>query len=344
MKKNTLKKVFSALSLTAVAASAVSFNTFAAGLTYSGTGDAAAATVTPTLTVTKTVVAKDMAGKDVTVNIDVAGANGKYCNTGIRLYYSNRLTIKEDGLGFKEIEDGPAVKRLGVKTNKIDESVSESGFNSWFFTTGGEGDFGMDGTMWSVTFTIPSDAQEGEVFPLDIVYQISDNAVDCFYDYGSTTEGWNMEAYLFTKGIYCNGNAGFAAEPDHIVACPALATIDKTYDGYIAIEGAAAPEETTTTTAATTTTEATTTVATANTTTTAAPGTTTTTPGSTTAKPGSTTKPGTTTKPGSTTKPGTTTTGKKDSSPKTGVAGVGVAAAGLAVAIGTAFVLRKKED
>ncbi|MBP3268899.1 MAG: NPXTG-anchored protein, partial [Ruminococcus sp.] len=29
---------------------------------------------------------------------------------------------------------------------------------------------------------------------------------------------------------------------------------------------------------------------------------------------------------------------------KTGVAGVGVAAAGLAIAVGTAFVLRKKED
>ena len=40
----------------------------------------------------------------------------------------------------------------------------------------------------------------------------------------------------------------------------------------------------------------------------------------------------------------TTTTAKATDAPPTGVAGVGVAAAGLALAVGTAFVLRKKED
>jgi hypothetical protein len=40
----------------------------------------------------------------------------------------------------------------------------------------------------------------------------------------------------------------------------------------------------------------------------------------------------------------TTTTAKATNAPPTGVAGVGVAAAGLALAVGTAFVLRKKED
>nr|MCR5730300.1 NPXTG-anchored protein [Ruminococcus sp.] len=45
-----------------------------------------------------------------------------------------------------------------------------------------------------------------------------------------------------------------------------------------------------------------------------------------------------------TTKNKTTTKGKAQDSPVTGVAGVGVAAAGLAIAVGTAFALRKKED
>ena len=35
---------------------------------------------------------------------------------------------------------------------------------------------------------------------------------------------------------------------------------------------------------------------------------------------------------------------KTTDSPKTGVTGVGVAVAGLAVAVGTAFALKKKED
>ena len=40
----------------------------------------------------------------------------------------------------------------------------------------------------------------------------------------------------------------------------------------------------------------------------------------------------------------TTTTASKANSPQTGVAGAGVAVAGLAIAVGTAFALRKKED
>lgn len=52
----------------------------------------------------------------------------------------------------------------------------------------------------------------------------------------------------------------------------------------------------------------------------------------------------TTTTSGSATSAASSTTAPGGGSPQTGVNGVGVAAAGLAVAIGTAFVLRKKED
>ena len=94
--------------------------------------------------------------------------------------------------------------------------------------------------------------------------------------------------------------------------------------GYIEITGG-----TTTTTAATTTTTSTSTSTSTSTTTT----TTTTAPKSS----ATTTKATTTTKKVS-------TTAKASDSPKTGVPGAGIAVAGLAVAIGTAFVLRKKED
>ncbi len=161
-------------------------------------------------------------------------------------------------------------------------------------STGGEGDYGVDGTMWTLTFTIPADAEEGEVFPLDIVYQSAGTTKDAFFDVDRTEAGMLMEAYAFTQGIYSPENPTFAASAEDVAKCPNLANIDSTYDGYIAIAGAV--ETTTTTVATTTTTKA------------------------------------------------ATTTGKKGDSPKTGVAGVGVAAAGLAVAIGTAFVLRKKED
>ena len=337
MKKNTLKKVFSALSLTAVAASAVSLSAFAAPSDYTA-DQIAASEIKPKITTTKLVVDKDQAGQDVKVNIDVTGASQKYCNTGIRIYYSDRLTLKKNVIGNADVISGDAVAYLGVKENKVDDSCTREGFNSWFMTTGGTGDFGLDGTMWTLTFTIPADAEEGEVFPLDILYQSSGSTKDAFFDKDRTEAGQLMEAYAFTQGIYSPENPTFAADPADVAKCAALADIDSTYDGYIAIAGA--PATTTTTTVATTTTTV------ATTTTTKAPDTTTKVSDTTTKAPGTTTKKvaGTTTKKGGTTTKPATTTGKNDSSPKTGVAGVGVAAAGLAVAIGTAFVLRKKND
>lgn len=344
MKKNTLKKVFSALSLTAVAASAVSLSAFAAPSDFTS-DEIANSAIKPTLSTTKLVVDKDQAGQDVNVTLDVAGADGKYCNTGIRIYYSDRLTLKTKANGKAAVAEGSAIADLAVKTNKVDDSCTREGFDSWFFTTGGEGDYGVDGTMWTVTFTIPADAEEGEVFPLDIVYQAVGSTKDAFFDYDRTEAGQLMEAYVFTQGIYSPENPTFAADPADVAKCAALADIDSTYDGYIAIAGAPATT-TTTTVATTTTTVATTTTTKAPDTTTKASDTTTKAPGTTTKAPGTTTKKvaGTTTKKGGTTTKPATTTGKKDDSPKTGVAGVGVAAAGLAVAIGTAFVLRKKED
>ncbi len=344
MKKNTLKKVFSALSLTAVAASAVSLSAFAAPSDYTAV-EIANSAVKPKITTTKLVVDKDQAGQDVNVTLDVAGAEGKYCNTGIRIYYSDRLTLKIKGNGKAAVADGPAIADLGTKTNKVDDSCTREGFDSWFMTTGGEGDYGVDGTMWTLTFTIPADAKEGEVFPLDILYQSVGETKDAFFDYSRSDAGMLMEAYAFTQGIYSNENPTFAASAEDIAKCAALADLDPTYDGYIAIAGAPATT-TTTTVATTTTTVATTTTTKAPDTTTKAADTTTKAPGTTTKVAGTTTKKaaGTTTKKGGTTTKPATTTGKKDSSPKTGVAGVGVAAAGLAVAIGTAFVLRKKED
>jgi hypothetical protein len=96
--------------------------------------------------------------------------------------------------------------------------------------------------------------------------------------------------------------------------------------GYIAIGGV----PTTTTTTPTTTTTAT-------------PTTTTTTVSSTGSTSTTTKRSATTTKAATTTKKVSTTAGKQNS-PDTGVPGAGIAVAGLAVAIGTAFVLRKKED
>ena len=44
-----------------------------------------------------------------------------------------------------------------------------------------------------------------------------------------------MQAYTFKKGIYSSDNPTFTATAADILKVPALANINKTYDGYIAV-------------------------------------------------------------------------------------------------------------
>lgn len=340
MKKNSLKRVFSAIALTAVAASATSMAAFAEGTTvgdeYNGfTMDEILneATVKPELFVAidgqrggKVYNLAEVAGQTVNVTINVKGAADKYCSTGLHIYYDKRLEIPRNRVGRLNVTGGEAQELLTTKTPDEDPTAAEQDMLGFFVTTAGDDDFGYDGVFWQFDVKIPADAQEGDVFPIDIIYKSNPNAEDLFVNKDRNREGKLMQAYVFTKGIYNpKENNTFAASAEDLAKVKALADINKSMDGYIAIADAVT---TTTTTTTTTTAAPTTTTTAAPTTTTTAGATTTTTAGATTTTTGKAT---------------TTTTGKTEP-PKTGVAGAGVAVAGLAVALGTAFVLRKRED
>lgn len=338
MKNNSVKRVFSALALTAVAASATSMAAFADE--YNGFDMSAIeqSTIKPQITLSvdgvdkgKVFSLEEAAGQTINVTLNVSGADEKYCSTGFHIYYDKRLEIPVNRFGIPQVSAGPAQEFLAMNPAEVDPTAEDQGMKGFFVTTAGSADYGIDGVLWSFPFTVPADAQKGDVFPIDIIYKSNPNAEDLFVNRQVNQQGQLMQAYVFTKGIYNNTeNNTFAASAADVEKAPALADIDKSMDGYIAIAA-----ETTTTTTETTTTTTTTTVAPPTTTTTeeivVSTTTTTTVSGATTT---TTTAKGTTT-----TKPTT-----KPDSPKTGVAGAGVAVAGLAVALGTAFVLRKRED
>jgi hypothetical protein len=331
MNKNSLKKAMSALAVAAVAASASSVAALAADypdgqktdLTNYGT--AANATVKPVLTISvdgkgNEVVyddAADIAGKTITCSLDVSGAAGKYASTGLHVFFDSRLELVPNSKGAVATK-GAAIEDIMPSKPKADPTAPE-GFSGFFVATAGEADDGQDGTMWTFDLKVPADAKKGDVFPIDIIYR-NESAEDIFINKAVDETGCNMQAYTFVSGIY-NSARPFAASSANAAKVAALANIDTTMDAYIAIADEVATE-TTSEAPATTTSEAASTTAKA---------------GSTTAKAGSTT-----TKAGSTTTKASTTA--KADAPKTGVAGCGVAVAGLAVALGTAFVLRKKED
>ena len=330
MKKNSFKRVASALAIAAVAASASSMAAFADEYNGFDMADINGSEIKPTVFISVDgsdggkVFDTSIAGQEVECSLNVKGAEDKYASTGFHVFVKG-LEIVDDG-GDPLVEGGDATKKLAKDVPVYDKT--REGYDGFFAATAGSKDVGKDGVMWTFTVKVPADAKAGDVFPIDIVYKSSKNAEDLFVNTEVDKAGNLMQAYVFTKGIYNpKENNNFAAAAADVEKCPALADIDKSVDAYIAIAGGTT--ETSSATTEATTTEATTTEAT-------------TTEAATTSAGSTTAKSTTSTAKGSTTKAATSTT----KNPKTGVSGTGagLAVAGLAVAVATAFVLRKKED
>ncbi len=339
MKKNSLRSAVAALAVAAVSVSAASMNAFAAPEAASlGFTDEQilASADKPYVTLTKQVLTLDEVkanNNKVTVSMSVTGAQRKYAATGFHVHYDSRLEVATDEFGLA-ITPGAAISRISPSGPVDDPTASEQGMKGFFVCSSGNANNGIDGVMWDAQMILPNDAKAGDVYGFDIYYIESKVNEDLFVNTEKDEVGNIMQAWTFTRGIYNElWNPNFAADPADVARCAALANISNTYDGYIAI--ADAPVTTTTTTVVTTTTTTENVPVVTTTTTTAAVTT-------STGKPVTTQKPVTTKKPSTTKKP--TTTKPAGNAPQTGVAGVGVAVAGLAVALGTAFVLRKKED
>ena len=230
--------------------------------TYTGGGNASSAVTKPELTVSVDGVKygtvftfdeiKSMDNK-VTFSLNVSGAKQAYSSVGIHLNYSNALKIAKDDDGFEMIDSGKAVSKLMVLEPKVDPTIPDydPNMNGYFLCAFGGVNYGNDGEMWSFTVELPADAKAGDVYPIDIFYKATEAAEDIFINKENDDDGLNMQAYAFTQGIFNEDtNNNFAASAADIAKCSALAKINKSYDGYIAIADDAPVTTTTVTTTA----------------------------------------------------------------------------------------------
>ena len=244
-----------------------------------------ASKITMTLSEAREIIANND-GK-VTLSIAVSGANNQYCSTGFHVYYDDRLDLCQYeyyGYEVNGVQKKPhyvsATKDIndeGYEVNGVQEklyygfatddinaadypahsgstvnSTKTAGMKGVFMTTYGQDNNGLDGDLWTFNVTLPSDIEAGDVFPIDIVYKSVGGVEDIFMDIDRLKQ--DMQAYVFTKGIYTTEHLNYVDEP----------IFGTSYDGYILIK----PEQekpattTTTTTATTTTTTSTTTTTT----------------------------------------------------------------------------------
>ena len=308
MKKNAFKSAIAALAVSAVALTGSAMTAFAGSATGdkydTSKYDPTKSEIKPTVSLSQKQVNISDIATPVTMQLTVKDAEGKYAPTGFHVDYDSKLTLVERDGDIAEL--GDAGKKLKSK------DMTKNGDHGFFVTTGSPENTGRDGVLWEFDLKLPSDAKVGDKYEVNIMYKSTETAKDLFTNVAQNDEGQLMQAWVFTNGIE---------------------------QGYIEVVG---PTTTTTTPPTTTTTTTPPTTTTTSTTTTTPPTSTTTTPPTTT----TTTKPPTTTT--TTKKIVTTTTTKKaenkNNAANTGEKGVGLAVAGLAVAVCTAFVLRKKED
>jgi len=308
MKKNALKSAIAALGVSAVTLSSTAMIALAGGAVGSDKYD------TSKYDPTKATIKPTVTVSTEKIDASKAGSNVTITvsvKDAEGKYGPTGLHIQWDKRLTLVKRDGDYAEKMdaGKKLSYDEEADGENGV---FVTTMASDDVGRDGVLWALDFTVPADAKSGDFFPVEIAYKTSDNAKDLFTNCNQDEAGQLMQAWVFTNGIVQGG-----------------------------VQVGDTPITTTTTTAPATTT----TTTTKATTSTTKPATTTTT---TTKATTSTTKPATTsttTKPAttSTTKPKTTAAAGKDAA-NTGVGGMGLAVAGLAIAVGTAFACRKKED
>ena len=195
----------------------------------------------PVLTVTvdgkeggRTFLLSEARGRAIDCTIKVSGASKQYGATGLRVHYSDKLLLATNHLGRIAVEPGEAVKQL-ARSNPVEDPTAPAGMKGFFAATAGKANYGLDGTMWTFSFTLSDDVEPGDVLPIDIVFRASESGWDRFSCVEDNAAGRNMEAYLFTKGIYTAVHTNAFATGADVAACAALAGIAGDADGYIAI-------------------------------------------------------------------------------------------------------------
>jgi hypothetical protein len=181
----------------------------------------------PVLSVTKKVFnsSEEAKGKVVTITLNLSGKNvdGKYCNTSFHVYWDDRLTVipQKNGKYAKIISgDNAALGELSC------EAV-ENGLNGVFLFSTGNDDRGYTGDMWTIDLQVPENAENGDIYPIDICFKSVNKKDDIFTNINNDADGKMMQTYFFTKGI--NSKENPSDDPWLVKANTEFA------DGYIAI-------------------------------------------------------------------------------------------------------------
>ncbi|MBQ8960181.1 MAG: hypothetical protein IJ071_03065 [Ruminococcus sp.] len=189
--------------------------------------------IKPVITVSKILADQSQISNTFTISVDIDSGNadlGYYSTLGLHVYYDPRLTVERNRAGEISIQQGSGTYFIGMVAKSEAEPGAE--MNSFYVAMASDDNSGFDGTLFTFNVTLPESAKPGDAFPIDIRYESG----DLFIDNAVTEKGSLMQAYLFTQGINTEGGNGLTFSVTELYKYPGLAEIDRSCDGYIAIE------------------------------------------------------------------------------------------------------------
>lgn len=203
-------KKFVSLSVAAVIlASATALQAFAGaakGDEYDLGGlDVSQATVKPTISITQQSIsyAEYKANPVRTIEVKIAGADGKYDNAGFSVKVDDRLKLVKDEFGDIALA-GQALKR------SMFEAFPE-GDNGFRVLIASAGEKNKDGVMFTFQVELPGENGDFTKYPIEIYYN---KDTDLFTNALMDEEGKLMEAWTFTQGIE-QGYIEVYGDPSH---------------------------------------------------------------------------------------------------------------------------------
>lgn len=207
--KKMFKKLVSVSIAAIMLASATALQAFAGaakGDEYDLTGiDVSKASVKPVISITQETItrAEGNANPVRTIEVKIAGADGKYDNAGFSVKVDDRLKLVKDDEGYIAAA-GPAIKR------SMFEAFPE-GDNGFRVLIASAGEKNRDGVMFAFEVELPSDVNTYEKYPIEIYYN---KDTDLFTNALMDEEGKLMEAWTFTQGIE-QGYIEVYGDPSH---------------------------------------------------------------------------------------------------------------------------------
>ncbi len=155
----------------------------------------------PKLSFDKLSVSADKAqGKTYKINLNVSGMDKLYNDLAVHIYYDTRLKVGEIGSS-----EGGASSEMDLYESTVNPGEIYLRADGWWSDRNPHNNSGRDGAFAEISFTLPDDAEPGDLYPIGISYMYKAPSMDYIRDVDYPSGTGNYLKYCVFSGGVENG-------------------------------------------------------------------------------------------------------------------------------------------